>query len=475
MMVTLRTSGGSPALIDADFGEHLANLSGTLLTPDSPGYDEARTVWNAMIDRRPGLIVQCADANDVARAVRFARGHDLLVAVRGGGHNIAGNAVCDGGLMIDLSPMRSVRVDPAARTARVGAGATLGDVDRTTQGYGLATPLGVNSTTGIAGLTLGGGFGWLSRRLGLTIDHLLSAEVVTADGEIVRASAREHPDLFWALRGGGGNFGVVTAFEFQAHPVHTVYGGPMLWHLADAPAVLAWYRGFIATAPDTINGLFSFLQVPPAPPFPAELHQRNMCAILWCYTGALDGAPDVFNTLRRLIPPALDLTGPLPFPRLQGLFDELLPAGLQWYWRGDFVQTLSDAAIERHVALGATVPNIFSSMILFPLNGAAGRVPMPATAFGARDMTWSQVITGVDPDPAHAEQIKAWTIAYWEALHPYAAGDGAYVNFLMDEGQGRVRAAYRENYARLAAVKQQYDPENFFHVNQNIAPAVEKA
>jgi hypothetical protein len=327
------------------------------------------------------------------------------------------------------------------------------------------------STTGVGGLTLGGGLGHLTRQHGLTIDNLLSAEVVLADGRQVTASAREHPDLFWALRGGGGNFGVVTAFEFQAHPVHTVYAGPMLWPLTQAPAVMAWYQDFIAAAPDSVNGLFSFMQVPPAPPFPAALHGQNMAAIVWCCTGDLDAAPKVLDTLRRTLPPALDLTGPLPFPALQSLFDELLPPGLQWYWRGDFVNTLSDEAIQQHVAHGATVPNIFSSVILFPLNGAAGRVPAAATAFSTRAARWSQVITGADPDPAHADQIKAWTIKYWEALHPFAAGDGAYVNFLMNEGPARVRAAYRDNYARLAAVKQQYDPENFFHVNQNIAPA----
>ena len=319
MMVTLRTSGGSPAVVDADAGEQLAGLRGSLLTPDSPGYDEARTIWNAMIDRRPGLIVRCADANDVARAVRFARAHDLLVAVRGGGHNIAGNAVCDGGLMIDLSPMRTVRVDPAARTARVGAGATLADVDRATQGYGLATPLGVNSTTGIAGLTLGGGFGWLSRRLGLTIDNLLSAEVVTAEGEIVRASARENPDLFWAIRGGGGNFGIVTSFEFQLHPVGPeVLSGLVVHPLGAARDVLRFYRDFLPTTPEAFSCWFVLRQAPPLPFLAPEWHGKPILALAMCWSGELAEGERVAAPLRAFGKPLADVVAP---QSLRGLAD----------------------------------------------------------------------------------------------------------------------------------------------------------
>ena len=340
MMVTLRTSGGSPAVVDADAGEQLAGLSGSLLTPDSPGYDEARTIWNAMIDRRPGLIVQCADANDVARAVRFARAHDLLVAVRGGGHNIAGNAVCDGGLMIDLSPMRTVRVDQAARTARVGAGATLGDVDRTTQGYGLATPLGVNSTTGIAGLTLGGGFGWLSRRLGLTIDNLLSAEVVTAEGEIVRASARENPDLFWAIRGGGGNFGIVTSFEFQLHPVGPeVLSGLVVHPLGEARDVLRFYRDFLPTTPEAFSCWFVLRQAPPLPFLAPEWHGKPILALAMCWSGELAEGERVAAPLRSFGKPLADVVAPNPYADWQTALDPLLTPGFRNYWKShDFLR-----------------------------------------------------------------------------------------------------------------------------------------
>jgi FAD/FMN-containing dehydrogenase len=287
----------------------------------------------------------------------------------------------------------------------------------------------------------------------------------------VTASAAEHDDLFWALRGGGGNFGVVTSFKFRLHRVQTIHGGPMLWRLDQAAEVMRWYRAFIANAPETINGLLTMLQVPPAPPFPAALHRQCMCGIIWCYTGASQQAAAVFAAIRQACPPALDLTGPFPYQALQSLFDDLLPAGYQWYWRGDFFSELSDEATARHVEYGARVPNIWSSTILFPVNGAAHRVGQADTAFSYRDALWAEVVTGVDPDPANADQVKAWTIDYWAALHPFAMGSGAYVNFLMDEGHDRVRATYRDNYARLAEVKQRYDPDNFFHINQNIAPA----
>jgi FAD/FMN-containing dehydrogenase len=462
-----------PGTVDeAAVADLRSRLRGDVILPSDDGYDRARAVYNAMIDRHPALIARCADVADVIAAVAFAREHTLTLAVRGGGHNGGGLGTCDDGLVIDLSPMKGVRVDPVARTVRVAGGCTWGDVDHATHAFGLATPSGIISTTGVGGLTLGGGIGHLSRACGLTIDNLLEADLVLADGSVVTANAEQHPDLFWALRGGGGNFGVVTSFLFRLHPISTVYAGPMLWHMERAEEVLRWYREFIAAAPDEINGWFAFLTVPPGPPFPEHLHLKKMCGIVWCYTGPLDRAEALFAPIRdRFGGPALDFVGPLPHPALQGMFDAVYPPGDQWYWRADFVNELSDEAIALHVEHGATLPTPKSTMHLYPVNGAAGRVDRNATAWSYRDATWAEVIVGVDPDPANAGQLKDWAVAYWEALHPYSAG-GAYVNFMMDEGQERVQATYRDNYARLAAIKRRYDPTNLFHVNQNIRPSV---
>jgi hypothetical protein len=407
---------------------------------------------------------------DVIGAVNFAREQRLTVAVRCGGHNGGGLGTCDDGLVIDLSPMKGTHVDPVARTVRVAGGCTWGEVDHATHAFGLATPSGIVSTTGVGGLTLGGGLGHLTRACGLAIDNILEVDLVLADGRFVTASADQHPDLFWAVRGGGGNFGVVTSFLFKLHPISTVYGGPMLWHLDQAEAVLRWYRDFITQAPDEMNGFFAFLKVPPGPPFPEHLHAKAMCGIVWCYTGSLDQAETVFAPIRRLFGgPALDFVGPIPQPALQSMFDALYPPGQQWYWRADFVNELSNEAIALHIKHGSALPTQQSTMHLYPINGAAGRVGRQDTAWSYRGANWGEVIVGVDPDPAKAEQLKAWTIDYWEALHPYSAG-GAYVNMMMDEGQERVKAAYRDNYDRLVAVKNTYDPTNFFHVNQNIRP-----
>jgi len=444
-------------------------VRGRLITPEDADYHAARRVYNAMIDRYPRLIVRCRDSDDVAAAVAFARDHDLPLAIRGGGHNGPGLGTCDDGVVIDLSALRGVSVDPEARTVRVQGGCTSGDMDQATHVFGLAVPTGIVSTTGIAGLTLGGGSGYLTRRYGLTIDNLREADMVLADGRLVTASATQHEDLFWALRGGGGNFGVVTSFLFRTHPVHTVYAGLTLWALDRAGEVLAWYRDFLPAATEELYGFFSFHGVPPAAPFPAELHGRQVCGVVWCYTGPADRAEAAFRPVRALRPDFEQL-GPMPFPALQSLFDGLYPPGLQWYWRGDFLTDLGEAAIARHVEHGSRPPSRLSLMHLYPVDGAAGRVGRNATAFSYRDARWSMVIAGVDPDPARREAITAWTQGYWEAVHPHSAG-GAYVNFLMDEGQERVRATYRDNYDRLVEIKGHYDPDNLFRVNQNIRPA----
>jgi FAD/FMN-containing dehydrogenase len=422
-----------------------------------------------MIDRYPQLIARCADVADVITAVNFAREEDLLLAVRGGAHNGGGLATCNNGLVIDLSRLRGVRVDPAARTVRVEAGCTSGDVDHVTHAFGLAVPFGIVSTTGVSGLTLGGGGGYLTRRYGLTIDNLLEADVVLADGRLVTASVRENEDLYWALRGGGGNFGVVTSFLFRAHPVHTVYAGLTLWNLDRAKEILSWYRDFLPQATEELFGFFGFKGVPTSAPFPEELQGKRVCGVVWCYTGAVEHADKAFKGVRDL-KPAFELLGPMPFPALQSLFDWLLPPGLQWYWRGDFVTELSDEAIDLHVEHGSNVPTLLSLMHLYPVDGAAGRVGCHDTALSFREATWSMVIAGIDPDPANRERITTWTKNYWDALHPYSAG-GAYVNFMMDEGEGRIRATYRDNYDRLAEIKRRYDPDNLFRVNQNIRPA----
>jgi len=455
----------SQAAIDA----FRSGLRGELIDPQSPNYNAARKVYNGMIDRRPRLIARCADVADVIAAVNFARDQKMLVSVRGGGHNAAGLGVCDDGLVIDLSLIKFVRVDPKKKIVVAGGGSLWGDVDHATHAFGLAVPSGIISTTGVGGLTLGGGLGHLTRRCGLSIDNMLAVDMVLADGRFVTASAKENSDLFWAVRGGGGNFGVVTAFTFKAHDVHTDYAGPTLYPLEDAADVLRWYSKFIVKAPDDLNGFFAFLTVPPGPPFPEHLHLRKMCGIVWCYAGPLKKAEKVFKPIRAFKKPALDLVGPIPHPVLQSLFDPLFPSGLQWYWKADFVRELGDEAIALNVKHGAAMPTMLSTMHLYPIDGAAGRVKNRATPWAYRDAKWAQVIVGVDPDPAKKDLISSWAKDYWTALHPYSAG-GAYVNFMMDEGEDRVRATYGKNYAELAKIKKRYDPTNLFRVNQNIRP-----
>ena len=446
-----------------------ASLRGELIGPDDEGYDAARQVYNAMIDRRPRLIAYCVDVADVITAVNFAHDDSITLAVRGGGHNGGGLGIVDDGLVIDLSSMKGIRVDPAAQTVRVEGGCTWGDVDHATHAFGMATPSGIISTTGVGGLTLGGGIGHLTRKAGLSIDNLLAVDMVLADGSFVTASAEENDDLYWAVRGGGGNFGVVTSFLFKLHPISTIVGGPTLWSLDKAADVMRFYREFIVNAPEDLNGFFEFLTVPPGPPFPEHLHLQKMCGIVWCYTGPENEADAVFAPVREFGPPGLYGVQDMPFPALQAAFDALYPAGHQWYWRADFVNELSDEAIALHVKHGSEMPTMQSTMHLYPIDGAAHRVGNEDTPFSYRDATWSSVIVGVDPDPANADLITNWTVDYWDALHPHSAG-GAYVNFMMDEGQERVQATYRENYERLAASKSKYDPTNLFHVNQNIKP-----
>ena len=445
------------------------NLRGALVTPQDTEYDDVRKIHNAMIDRRPAVIARCVDVADVIACVNFARESALPLAIRGGGHNGAGLSLVDDGLVIDLSPMKGIRVDAQAKTVRVQGGCVWGDVDHATHAFGMAVPNGFVSTTGVGGLTLGGGLGYLTRQCGLTIDNLLAADVVLADGRLVTASAEENADLFWALRGGGGNFGVVTSFLFRLNPVSMVYGGPMAWSLDEAPTILRRWRDFILSAPEDINGWFGFQTVPPVPAFPKEHHLKKVCLVTWCYTGNMARAEEVFKPIHQWGTPLMDFAGPIPYPALQSMFDPLLAAGMQVYWRNDFVKEVSEEAIALHLKYAAELPTVLSAMHLYPINGAAQRIGRNDTAWSYRDANFVQMITPIDPDPANNARMIQWARDYWEALHPYAAG-GSYLNMVMEAGEDRVKAAYRDNYPRLAAVKAKYDPNNLFHINQNIQP-----
>jgi len=450
--------------------EQLAGFRGRLIGPEDADYDDARKVYNAMHDKRPALIAQCTGPDDVAMAIGFAREHDLLIAVRGGGHNGAGLGTCDDGVVIDLSSLKDVSVDPAARTVRVGGGCTWGDVDRATNEHGLATPSGIISTTGVGGLTLGGGIGHLTRKCGLTIDNLLEAELVLASGERVRASSDEHPDLYWAIRGGGGNFGVVTSFLFRLHPVGTVIAGPTFWPAEQGAEVLSAYREFLPSAARELNGFFAFHIVPPAPPFPEAIHLREVSGVVWCYIGSEEDAARAMAPLLDSLPePLMHGVAPMPHSTLQGAFDGLYPPGEQWYWRADFVKEIPDEAVQIHQRFGNQLPSMKSTMHMYPIDGAAHDVASSDTAWAYRDARWGSVFAGVDPEPANVDKIRRWSVDYFEELHPYSAG-GAYVNMMMDEGQERVRASYGPNYDRLAGIKATYDPDNTFRVNQNIQP-----
>ncbi len=449
--------------------EFANTLRGRVVQPGDSDYDASRSVYNAMIDRRPRLIAYCRDVADVMHGVNFAREQSLLLSIRGGGHNGGGLGVCDGGLVLDLSGLNGIRVDATACTVRVEGGCTWADVDHATHAFGMATPSGIIGSTGVGGLTLGGGLGHLTRKYGLTVDNLLEADVVLASGRLVTANATQNPDLFWALRGGGGNFGVVTSFLFRLHPVNMVVAGPTFWPLDRTGDVMRWYRKFMVEAPEDLSGFFAFLKVPPVEPYPAALHGQTVCAVVWCYTGDLDHADAAFQPVREFGPPLLHGVQPMPFPALQGAFDALYPPGLQWYWRADFVNELPDAAIAEHERFAARLPTLHSTMHLYPINGAANRVSDADTPFSYRQAQWAEVIIGVSPDPKEAPAVTAWCKDYWDAVHPYSAG-GAYVNMMMDEGEDRIRAAYRGNYERLLAIKRQFDPGNLFRVNQNIRP-----
>jgi hypothetical protein len=447
-------------------------LRGTVIERSDPNYDEVRALYNGMIDKRPLLIARCTDVADVITAVNAGRDGDLPIAIRGGGHNGPGLASVDDGLVIDLSNMKGVRVDPAARTARVGAGCTQGDVDHATHVFGLAVPAGIISTTGIAGLTLSGGHGYLARKCGLTIDNLIEADVVLADATFVTASKEKNPDLFWAIRGGGGNFGIVTSFLFQLHPVSTVFAGPIAWDQKHARTIMQRYRDFLPGAPEELGAFFGLKTIPSSAPFPQELWGRRICLLMSCYDGPEEkGKAALAPLLGDLPPPFFNWMSTMPYPAVQSMFDGLYPKGMQWYWRGDFVKTLPDAAIDAHLEQAAKTPSELSLMHLYPIDGAVHRVGKNETAWNCRDATWSMVIAGIDPNPQMAGAVTLWTKAYWDAVHPFDLG-GAYPNFMMDdEGDARLKASYGDNYQRLTALKMQYDPANLFRVNQNIRPA----
>ncbi len=447
-------------------------LRGRLIRASDSDYDAARALYNGMIDKRPKLIARCADVADVITAVNYAREQGLLLAIRGGGHNGPGLGSCDGGLVIDLSMLKGVRVDPASQTVRVEAGCTSGDVDHATHAFGLAVPFGIVSTTGVAGLTLGGGTGYLTRKRGLTIDSLLEADVILADGRLVTASAGQNPDLFWAIRGGGGNFGVVTSFLFKAHPISNVYAGPIFWEATHAKAVMSAFREFLRTAPEDLGTFVGLKTIPSMDPFPKDYWGRRACAVISSYNGSAGEGEEVMSRLLKAVPPPIfNWMGVMPFPAIQSLFDPFFPKGLQWYWKGDFVKTLTDEAIDTHIAQAAKAPSELCLMHLYPIDGAVHRVPKDGTAWSVRDATFNMVIAAIDPSPDKANALTEWGRAYWKAVHPFNM-EGAYVNFMMDdESAGRVQASYGPNYDRLAAIKAKYDPKNLFRVNQNIQPA----
>ena len=446
-----------------------ARTNGQVITPDDPGYDEARAVHNAMIDRRPSVVVRATETADVVAAVNHARDNDLDLAVRGGGHSVPGFGTVDDGVVIDLSGMRAVTVDPGSKTASAQGGATWGDFNDATNAHGLATTGGIISTTGVGGLSLGGGIGYLARGAGLSCDNLLSAEVVTADGQTLTANANEHEDLYWALRGGGGNFGVATALEFRLHPVAEIYGGPMFFEIADAGDVLRWFRAFIADAPEEFGGFPAWQIAPPLPFVPEERHGDPFLAFVACWAGPVDQGERMLKPLHDVAPVVAEHVGPMPYPALNSAFDGLVPPGLQHYWKANFVKELTDDAIAAHLDHGPNVPVVNSTVHIYPINGACHRVASDETAFAYRDATFATVIAGMWPDPADNEKNTAWVRDYYGATAPLSE-EGGYINFMADDDQGRIRANYRGNYDRLVEVKRAYDPGNLFHRNQNIVP-----
>ncbi|MDO7173429.1 FAD-binding oxidoreductase [Mariniflexile sp. AS56] len=446
-----------------------SSIKGTITLPHDSNYDEVRSIYNAMIDKRPAIIVKCQSTDDIISAVKFAKKNNLEVSIRSGGHNGAGLALVENGLVIDLSEMKEITIDASTKTAIVQSGNTLKDVDAATHEYGLALPSGIIGTTGVGGLTLGGGMGYLSRKAGLTIDNLLECKVVLASGELVTANKDENTDLFWGLRGGGGNFGVVVDFKFKLIDIKNVYAGPMFWPIEKANEAMRFYDNFTKNASNDLYGFFAFLIVPPAAPFPEHLWNKNVCGVVWNYTGPIDKAEEVFKPIREFGPAILDFVGEIPMPALNGMFDGLYSPGLQWYWRAHYIKELTPECIKVNIEHGSKIPTMHSTTHFYPVDGACHNVSNKETAWSNREARWAQVIVGVDPDPENANKVTNWCKNYFDALTPHAMG-GAYVNFMMNEGQERVKAAYKNNYERLVEIKLKYDPENFFHVNQNIIP-----
>lgn len=444
-------------------------LRGVLITRDDEGYDEARRVHNAMIDRRPRAVVRPANAGDVIAAVDFARENDLALAIRGGGHSVPGFGTCDDGVVVDLSSMRGVRVDPANRTARAEGGATWGDFNAATHAFGLATTGGIISTTGVSGLTLGGGIGYLDRGAGLSCDNLISADVVTADGRFLVANERENEDLFWALRGGGGNFGVVVSLAFKLHPVAEIYGGPMLFELDAAADLLRFYREFITGAPEQFGGFPAFQIAPPLPFIPENRQGEPFALFVACWSGPVDEGEQALKPLREVAPVVAEHVGPMPYPALNSAFDALVPPGLQHYWKANFVTELTEDAIAAHLEHGPKLPAVNSTVHIYPINGACHRVGADETAFAYRDANFATVIAGMWPDPAENDANTRWVRDYYDATAPHSE-EGGYINFMAGDDQNRIRANYRGNYDRLVDVKKRYDPDNLFHLNQNIKP-----
>ena len=457
---------------DGAVAELRAQVKGVVILPGEPGYDDARKVWNAMIDRKPGLIVRCQGVEDVVCAVNFARRQDLRISIRGGGHNIAGNAVCDDGVMVDLSSMRLVRVEPETQRAYVEPGATLADFDAAAQLHGLATPLGINSTTGVAGLTLGGGFGWLTRKYGLTIDNLESADMVTAAGEVVRASAQENPNLFWAIRGGGGNFGVVTRFEFRLHAVGPeVLSGLFVFPFAQARELLMKYREFTVEAPEELNLWTVLRKAPPLPFLPQEVHGKEVVILPFIHIGDREAGARAIEAIRSFGQPHGEHVGPMPYSAWQKVFDPLLAPGARNYWKSHNFAQLPDAAIDTMIEYASKLPNPQCEIFVGLVSGQANRIPQDATAYAGRDANYVLNVHGRWDSPSDDQACIAWSREFFAASAPYATG-GVYVNFLSQDETDRVQAAYGANYARLAELKAKYDPNNFFRLNQNIKPKV---
>ena len=456
-------------MVSPKIEELRAQIRGQAITEADAGYDDARKVYNAMHDRRPAVVVQCANAGDVMAAVNYARDQGGDLSVRGGSHSAPGFGTNDGGIVIDLSPMKGVRVDPRAQTARAEGGCTWADFNHATHAFGLATTGGIVSTTGIAGLTLGGGIGYLTRGLGLSLDNLLSADVVTADGQFLVASDKENEDLFWALRGGGGNFGVVTSFEYRLHPIKDVLVGIFVFPLELARDVFQFYRGFIQTAPEELGAYPAYLVAPPLPFLPEKEHGKTFCAIVACWAGPLEMGEQAFEPIRQVAPTVGEMVSPMPYPAINALFDALLPPGLQQYWKGSFATELTDQAIEVHLAHGPKIPTMNCAMHIYPIDGACNRVSPAATAFAFRDAKFATVIAGVWPDPADNEKNIKWVRDYYKALEPHSLA-GGYINFMDADDQGRIKENYKDNYARLVSIKKTYDPGNLFHLNQNIKP-----